>query len=145
VKISEHTATFSARNVSAAARAQGVNLEEQYGPGPLIIKVDPDLLKQAILNNIINGCQVMPHGGHLEVSMGSDDEKGVFIAITDHGPGIPEEACDKIFNLYYTTKPKGSGIGLAQAFRAVQLHNGRIKVESEVGRGTCFRIILPTA
>ncbi len=131
--------------LAADARAQGVDLEEHYGQGPLIIKADSDLLKQAILNIIINGCQVMPNGGKLMLETGRDEDNHIFIAITDHGPGIPEETRDKIFNLYYTTKPKGSGIGLAQAFRAVQLHNGRIKVESEVGRGTCFRIILPTS
>ena len=132
--------------LAADARAQGINMEERYGGhGQLIIKADSDLLKQAILNIIINGCQVMPHGGRLMVETGRDEDNHVFIAITDSGPGIPEEARDKIFNLYYTTKPKGSGIGLAQAFRAVQLHNGRIKVESEVGAGTCFRIILPSA
>ncbi len=129
--------------LAADARAQGINMEERYGNGPLVIKADSDLLKQAILNIIINGCQVMPQGGKLTVETGRDEENRVFIAITDSGPGIPEEARDKIFNLYYTTKPKGSGIGLAQAFRAVQLHNGRIKVESEVGAGTCFRILLP--
>ncbi len=130
--------------LAADARAQGIDLQERYGASPLVIKADSDLLKQALLNIIINGCQVMPHGGKLIVETGKN-EGHVFIAITDHGPGIPEEARDKIFNLYYTTKPKGSGIGLAQAFRAVQLHNGRIKVESEVGAGTCFRIILPAA
>ncbi len=131
--------------LAADARAQGINMEERYGAATLTIKADPDLLKQAILNIIINGCQVMPRGGRLLVETGRDEENHVFIAITDSGPGIPEEARDKIFNLYYTTKPKGSGIGLAQAFRAVQLHNGRIKVESEVGAGTCFRIVLPAA
>jgi signal transduction histidine kinase len=131
--------------LAADARAQGIDMEERYGSGPLTIKADPDLLKQAILNIIINGCQVMPRGGRLAVETGRDEENRVFIAITDSGPGIPEEARDKIFNLYYTTKPKGSGIGLAQAFRAVQLHNGRIKIESEVGAGACFRIILPAA
>lgn len=130
--------------LAADARAQGIDLEEHYGPGPLSIKADSDLLKQALLNIIINGCQVMPNGGKLVVETGNDDGQ-VYISITDHGPGIPEDARDKIFNLYYTTKPKGSGIGLAQAFRAVQLHNGRIKVESEVGAGTCFRILLPAA
>src|SRR5215467_14901113 len=131
--------------LAADARAQGIDMEESYGGGPLVIKADSDLLKQAILNIIINGCQVMPHGGRLAVETGRDEENRVFIAITDSGPGIPEDARDKIFNLYYTTKPKGSGIGLAQAFRAVQLHNGRIKIESEVGAGACFRIILPEA
>ena len=128
--------------LAADARAQGISLQEFYGKGPLTIKADTDLLKQALLNIIINGCQVMPQGGKLIVETGRDDGH-IFIAITDHGPGIPEEARDKIFNLYYTTKPKGSGIGLAQAFRAVQLHNGRIKVDSELGAGTSFRIILP--
>jgi signal transduction histidine kinase len=129
--------------LAADARAQGIDLQEHYGVSPLAIKADTDLLKQALLNIIINGCQVMPNGGKLLVETGKNDGH-VFIAITDQGPGIPEDARDKIFNLYYTTKPKGSGIGLAQAFRAVQLHNGRIKVESELGAGTCFRIILPT-
>ncbi len=130
--------------LAADARAQGVDIQEHYGKGPLTIKADPDLLKQALLNIIINGCQVMPTGGQLRISTGSEDGH-VLISIADQGPGIPQEARDKIFNLYYTTKPKGSGIGLAQAFRAVQLHNGRIKVESEVGAGTCFRIMIPTA
>jgi signal transduction histidine kinase len=130
--------------LAADARAQGIDLEEHYGGSPLTIKADSDLLKQALLNIIINGCQVMPKGGRLIVETGRDDGH-VFISITDHGPGIPEDARDKIFNLYYTTKPKGSGIGLAQAFRAVQLHNGRIKVMSEVGEGTSFKIILPAA
>src|SRR5262245_38136081 len=129
--------------LAADARAQGIDLEEHYGGSPLTIKADTDLLKQALLNIIINGCQVMPKGGRLIVETGKDDGH-VFISITDHGPGIPEDARDKIFNLYYTTKPKGSGIGLAQAFRAVQLHNGRIKVLSEVGEGTSFKIILPS-
>lgn len=148
MKLAQVDANVLVREVillAADARAQGVDLEEHYGKGPLVIKADPDLLKQAILNIIINGCQVMPTGGKLVLETGHDDEDHVYIAITDHGPGIPEDARDKIFNLYYTTKPKGSGIGLAQAFRAVQLHNGRIKVESEVGAGTCFRIILPVA
>jgi signal transduction histidine kinase len=129
--------------LAADARAQGIDLEEHYGGSPLTIKADSDLLKQALLNIIINGCQVMPKGGRLIVETGKDDGH-VFISITDHGPGIPEDARDKIFNLYYTTKPKGSGIGLAQAFRAVQLHNGRIKVLSEIGEGTSFKIILPS-
>jgi signal transduction histidine kinase len=129
--------------LAADARAQGIDLEEHYGGSPLTIKADSDLLKQALLNIIINGCQVMPKGGRLIVETGRDDGH-VFISITDHGPGIPEDARDKIFNLYYTTKPKGSGIGLAQAFRAVQLHNGRIKVLSEIGEGTSFKIILPS-
>ena len=65
------------------------------------------------------------------------------ITITDRGVGISPEARDRIFNLFYTTKKGGTGIGLAQAFRAVQLHNGTIRLASEVGVGTTFEIILP--
>lgn len=152
VKLREMDANTLVREVillAADARAQGVDLNEQYGPGPLHIKADSDLLKQALLNIIVNGCQAMAEkgeGGKLTVSTGriKDDEQDVvFIDIRDTGPGIPPEVREKIFNLYYTTKPQGSGIGLAQAFRAVQLHNGRIQLETEVGKGTCFRILLP--
>jgi hypothetical protein len=69
----------------------------------------------------------------------------VELTISDTGVGIPEEMREKIFNLYFTTKEKGSGIGLAQAFRAVQMHSGSIECESEVGQGTSFKITLPTA
>jgi signal transduction histidine kinase len=65
------------------------------------------------------------------------------LTITDTGPGIPLESREKIFQLYYTTKAHGSGIGLAMTFRAVQLHGGTIEIESEMGRGTTFRLTLP--
>ena len=107
-----------------------------------MIKADHDLLKQALLNIVINGCQVMPDGGKLTLETARENGH-ILIAITDQGPGIKAEVRDKIFNLYYTTKPTGSGIGLAQAFRAVQLHNGRISVKSEPGRGASFEILLP--
>ena len=59
------------------------------------------------------------------------------------GPGIPAEIRDKIFNLYFTTKQSGTGVGLAMTYRIVQLHGGSISVDSEVGRGSCFRLGLP--
>jgi signal transduction histidine kinase len=134
--------------LAADARAQGIDLTEHYGDSPLNIKADSDLLKQALLNIIVNACQAMlekGEGGKLIVETGrkKDEQELAFISISDTGPGIPPEVRDKIFNLYFTTKPQGSGIGLAQAFRAVQLHNGRIELETEIGKGTCFRILLP--
>jgi signal transduction histidine kinase len=111
----------------------------------LLIKADADLLKQALLNIVINGCQAMPEGGRLIVATARDRNRQIVIAVTDQGVGIPDEIREKVFELYFTTKPEGSGIGLAQAFRAVQLHNGRIEVDSKVGYGTRFRIILPAA
>lgn len=154
VKLREMDANTLVREVillAADARAQGVDLNEQYAPGPIHIKADSDLLKQALLNIIVNGCQAMAEkgdGGKLTVTTGrvrDEEQDMVFIDIRDTGGGIPPQVREKIFNLYYTTKPQGSGIGLAQAFRAVQLHNGRIQLDTEVGKGTCFRILLPKA
>jgi signal transduction histidine kinase len=154
VKLNQLDANTLVREVillAADARAQGINLTEQYATGPLNIKADSDLLKQALLNIIVNACQAMlekGEGGKLTVETGRTKEEQqeiVFLTISDTGPGIPAEVRDKIFNLYFTTKQQGSGIGLAQAFRAVQLHNGRIELETEVGKGTCFRILLPSA
>lgn len=129
--------------LAADTRAQGITLVERYCPDPLSVKADADLLKQALLNIIINGCQAMPDGGRLIVETARTEEGFVEISICDEGPGIPPEIREKIFNLYFTTKPQGSGIGLAQAFRAVQLHQGRIEADSAPGGGACFRIVLP--
>jgi PAS domain S-box-containing protein len=125
------------------AGGHGVKISTDLHPVPLVIKADADLLKQTLLNVIINGCQAMPGGGTLEVSTLLDNERAAHIVIRDHGIGISPEAKSRIFNLYYTTKKGGTGIGLAQAFRAVQLHNGQIGFDSEEGKGTTFDISLP--
>ncbi|HWQ34455.1 MAG TPA: ATP-binding protein [Blastocatellia bacterium] len=148
LKLLETDANTLVREVmllAADARADNIEIIERYAEGPLQIKADADLLKQAILNIVINGCQAMTDGGQLRVSTSRDPKGQVQITVSDQGPGIPENVRDKIFNLYYTTKPQGSGIGLAQAFRAVQLHNGRIEVDSQPGAGARFRITLPAA
>lgn len=115
-----------------------------YAGEPLWIEADIDLLKQGLLNIIINACQSMPGGGTLTLTTARQNSH-VELIIGDTGLGIAEEVREKIFNLYFTTKEKGSGIGLAQAFRAVQMHSGSIEVESEVGQGTRFKITLPAA
>jgi len=128
---------------STEAEERGVTINTHLGPAPLLIKGDPDLLTQVLLNIIINGCQAMPEGGPLKVTTSRAGDGSARIAVTDRGVGIGDEGRERIFNLYYTTKKGGTGIGLAQAFRAIQLHNGSIRFESEVGVGTTFEIILP--
>jgi signal transduction histidine kinase len=108
------------------------------------VRVDRDLIKQALLNIVLNACQAMPEGGQLSISQATHDGQ-VEIEVADQGVGIPAEIRDKIFNLYFTTREQGSGIGLPLAFRACQLHNGRLDFVSETGRGTTFRIQLPLA
>jgi PAS domain S-box-containing protein len=130
---------------STEAQKQGVTITKELSPEPLIVKADSDLLTQALLNVIRNGCQAMPNGGPLEVITSRTAGGTARIRISDRGVGIPPEARDRIFNLFYTTKSGGSGIGLAQAFRAVQLHGGQIQFKSQVGVGTTFEITIPTS
>lgn len=120
------------------AEAHGAKIERAFANDLPKIAGDGDLLKQAFLNIIINGLQAMEHGGRLRVATAIEDERTVLISITDHGAGIPDEARDRIYHLYFTTKRDGHGIGLAQAFRAVQLHNGRIAFDSAPAQGTTF-------
>jgi PAS domain S-box-containing protein len=108
----------------------------------LWINADPDLLKQAILNVISNGLEAMQDGGTLTartVRAGGE----CLLIVGDAGPGIPLEIQDRVFQLYFTTKANGSGIGLATTFRVVQLHNGTIDFTSEPGKGTTFRMRFP--
>ena len=109
---------------------------------PARARVDRDLIKQVLLNLVQNGCQAMPAGGELQVSSRLRDRQ-VEIEVADQGVGIPPEARPKIFSLYYTTRPSGTGVGLAMSYRIVQLHDGLIDFSSEVGRGTTFRVTLP--
>ena len=142
--------------------------ERRPPPEPLIAYVDADLLKQAALNVIQNGAQAMPEGGHLEVALeeewsgavGSQPLRGnetaaaraahagqryAVLRIADEGTGIPEEIREKIFDLYFTTKSGGSGIGLAVTYRILQLHHGSVEVQSREGGGTEFRLRIPLA
>jgi PAS domain S-box-containing protein len=107
-------------------------------------RVDPRLIHQAVFNVVLNACEAMNPGGRLTVSLGQRGEMAE-IQIADTGRGIAAEDRKKIFQLFFTTRPGGSGVGLANAYRFVQLHNGSIEFDSEVGRGTTFRIDLPLA
>lgn len=124
------------------AESGGSTVWRSFAPDLPKIAGDADLLKQAFLNIIINGFQAMERGGRLLVSTSPGDENTVLISIKDHGKGIEPAERERIFHLYYTTKPGGNGIGLAQAFRAVQLHNGKISFDSHPGLGTTFYIRL---
>jgi len=106
--------------------------------------VDRALLKQAVLNLVLNAVDAMPHGGQLQLTLNRRGEMAE-ITVGDTGKGIPLEHRQKVFQLFFTTRPGGSGIGLASTFRIIQLHNGSIDFTSEVGRGTTFRIELPLA
>jgi signal transduction histidine kinase len=126
------------------AEAEKIRLTARQDAGGVEVRVDRDLFKQAVLNVVVNAMQSMAGGGELRLECSSTPDTAE-IRISDTGAGIPPELREKIFRLYFTTKPGGSGIGLAMTFRIVQLHDGTIDFSSEPGKGTTFVIRLPIA
>jgi hypothetical protein len=128
--------------VSLETKRRKVVVEAPAGANGVIVRGDRDLLRQAVINIVVNGVEAMQSGGCLRIQAAASGDQ-CLLEVSDEGSGIPPEARDKIFNLYFTTKPNGSGIGLAIAFRVVQLHNGKIEVVSKTGEGTTFRLVFP--
>lgn len=135
------------REVVQLTEAQGAHVGVTFAPRlddtipP--INGDPELLRQAFLNLVLNACQAMSDGG--TVTLVTDQLVGGIIRahVIDQGVGIPDEHLDKIFRLYYTTKPDGNGIGLSLVYRIIQMHGGNIEVHSKIGQGTTMTITFP--
>jgi signal transduction histidine kinase len=131
--------------VKAEADHHRVQLEIDVPRDLPDIRVDSAMMQQALLNLAINACQAMPDGGRLRLAAAPASQQRIEITCEDTGHGIPPEHLDQIFNLYFTTKEGGSGIGLSMVYRTVQLHDGELEVQSTPGRGTTFRLLLPQA
>lgn len=124
------------------AGQRGITIDTQLAQDPLIVKADADFMKQAFLNVVLNGIQAMPDGGHLKITVHREDDD-VVTEIRDQGAGISPEVREKIFELYFTTKKGGSGIGLAQTYQIMQWHYGSVDFDSTPGEGTTFRLRMP--
>ena len=122
----------------------GVELRLEMPSGFPRVIVDQQIIHQAVLNLLVNASEFTKPGGRITLGLRRNGEFAV-IAVSDSGVGISPEDQKKIFQLFFTTRPGGTGIGLANTFRFVQLHNGRIEFDSELGRGTTFRLELPLA
>ncbi|MFH0812465.1 MAG: ATP-binding protein [Pseudomonadota bacterium] len=118
-------------------------------PSLPFVQGNPNQLKQVFMNIMVNGAEAMSgKGGSLTITTGpNSDESSIFIAFQDTGTGIPAEIQSKIFDPFFTTKEvgKGTGLGLSTCYGIIQSHHGNIEVESEVGKGSTFTIILPIA
>jgi PAS domain S-box-containing protein len=142
-------------SASFALRGSNVKYALTIAPGTPAIAADPGQINQVLNNLIINADQSMPEGGTININaksidLGSDfaplpGGRYVKISITDQGAGIPEKHLQKIFDPYFSTKQKGSGLGLASTYSIIEKHLGHIGVESEVGVGTTFTIYLPAS
>ena len=126
------------------ASQHGVRLVRERSQESLPVRVDTDLMKQAVLNLVLNGVQAMSQGGTLTLTSRREDE-AIIIEIRDQGSGIPADVQEKIFELYFSTKKEGSGIGLAQTYQIMQWHYGSVDFETAAGVGTTFRMRLPAS
>ena len=124
-------------------RPAGLRVDLALCPGLPAVTGDEELLRQAFFNIIQNAGQAMPVGGTATICTVLDESGNVSVRIADEGVGIPAADLDKVFKLYYTTRPDGNGIGLALVYRIVQMHDGSIALTSEVGRGTTVTVSLP--
>lgn len=124
-----------------APRAELQRVTLRLDAPPIEVPVDARLLKQALLNLMLNALQVMPNGGELMIRARAAGR--VTIEVTDTGPGIPPDDQRRIFDAYYSKRRGGTGLGLAMTRRIVQEHGGTIELYSEPGKGSTFRIHLP--
>ncbi len=121
---------------------RGVTVKEKLARQLPEIPLDAAQIQQVLVNLVKNAMQAMTKGGVLTLTTGQSAE-GVWAGVTDTGGGIPQEQINRIFDPFYTTKKKGTGLGLMIVQRIVRAHGGRIELESQLGRGSTFRIWLP--
>jgi nitrogen-specific signal transduction histidine kinase len=134
-----------ARVIGPDAERANVSVRLECAPHTPPINGDQGMLRQVFLNLALNACQAMPNGGTLRMTCQPLSAGRVEAVVEDTGQGIAPEHLDRIFDLYFTTKEKGSGIGLSLVYRIVQLHDADIEVQSTPGAGTRFRLLLPGA
>jgi signal transduction histidine kinase len=134
-----------ARLIAPEAARAGARITEDVVPDLPPVSGDAELLQQALTNLVTNAIQAMPKGGTVTLAARRGPDGAVEIRVADEGIGILPQDLEKVFRLYYTTKAQGSGIGLSMVYRIVQMHDGRIDVESEVDRGTAMVLTLPAA
>jgi len=131
--------------LQGAAQGASVRIIEEYPASPAIVNMDHNEIKQVFINIMSNALHAMPEGGELTIRIDAGRDGETAVEFSDTGHGIPGEHLKKIFDPFFSTKGNGdgTGLGLSISYRIIQNHGGRIDVESEVGRGARFRVILP--
>jgi signal transduction histidine kinase len=131
------------RLLEADTRQSGVELREDLEPLLPHVETDESQFKQALINLVVNARQVLKDGGTVTVRTRAGSHGEVVVEVEDNGPGIAPEARERIFEVFYSSRGGGTGLGLPIARQIVERHGGTIEVESVEGRGTTFRIRLP--
>jgi len=133
----------SVRLIKKEASTKGMKIDLKMSKDVLTANIDADRFSQCLLNLYINALQAMDKGGQLSIQTAAPNEGWIDIQIRDTGTGIKTDALSRIFDPYYTNKPKGTGLGLAIVYKIIEAHNGKIKVRSALGQGSTFTISLP--
>jgi len=144
LKLSDFDVNELLKELGGRVNSEKIKVEYELDTALPLVRADRGLIFEALSNLITNADQAMADGGVLRLitcSRGSSVE----LAIADRGPGIASEHLDRIFDLYYTTKSGGSGLGLPFAMRAIELNGGKIAIESELGQGTTCKVTIPIA
>jgi len=132
--------------IETEAAKHGIRVTVDAPGSVSAVNGDAAMLRQVFLNLAINACQAMKsNGGSLRITAAQASRGRVEIRVEDTGVGIAPEHLSRIFDLYFTTKERGTGIGLSMVYRIIQMHDGEIEVQSTPGRGTTFRVLLPRA
>jgi len=131
--------------IEPEARTNQVRIVTECSMAVPPVNGDAAMLRQVFMNLAINAIQAMPQAGTLRLACAPSGSNRVEVRVEDTGIGIPPENLGKIFDLYFTTKDHGTGIGLSMVYRIIQLHDGEVEVQSTPGRGTTFRVLLPRA
>ncbi len=143
LKLSDFDMNELLKELGARVNNDRTKVEYQLDPALPSVQADRGLIYEALTNLIINAEQAMPDGGSLTLASRLQGS-AVELTIADRGPGIAKEHLDRIFDLYYTTKASGSGLGLPFAMRAIELNGGKIAIDSELGQGTVCKVTIPT-
>lgn len=138
------TARHTMDLITDDARHQGISVRGDMAPQKPVILADRDQAVQAMLNILLNALEAMPEGGRMTVSTNMDKDQAVF-AVEDSGPGIPPGERSKLMDPFYTTKKKGTGLGLAQVAGIMEAHGGRVEIGGEPGLGTRAALHFPLA
>ncbi len=129
--------------ISIPAKQRGINIIQEYPPEDISLYLDPEQIKEALLNLEINALEAMPQGGVLRLVLAQKDDQEIIIRVSDTGEGIPPQIQSKIFDPFFTTKEQGTGVGLTIVHTVVKNHGGTISVAPNNGRGSIFTITLP--
>jgi two-component system sensor histidine kinase PilS (NtrC family) len=126
-----------------ATASNGLQIDQVGADEPIIVAVDPDRMRQVVWNLVKNAVQASPHRGKVEVRTGRNEAGRAFLEVADEGSGISEEQRERLFDMFYSGRSHGVGLGLALVKQIVDQHEGRIEIIDRDGAGTCFRVTLP--